>query len=80
MTKKQNRYFIKLCGAMNEIFEEESEHYIDLENMQEGDNATDFFHAVGNMLPTHIYNELTNSEKNCLQFNHIANQLIHQNK
>ena len=80
MKSKQNHYFIKVCDAINCIFDEDSEHYIDLEDMMEGDNATDFFHAIGNMLPTHIYNTLTSNDSNTLDFNHIANKLIHQNK
>jgi|GEM_PF-6785374 len=76
---KQEQYFIKLLSAVNEVFDEDSEHYIGLEDLKEGENLTDFFHVLGNMMPNYIYNKLTGENENILSFNHIANTLIIQN-
>jgi len=67
-----------LSGKIAEIFDEESEYYIDQEELQEGENLTHFFHALANVMPTHLFNKITGDDKNHLEFNHIANQLVFQ--
>lgn len=77
-TEKQLQYAAMLSGKIAEIFDEESEYHIDQEELQEGDNLTHFFHALANIMPNHLYNKITGDDKNNLEFNHIANQLVFQ--
>ena len=48
------------------------------DSISEGKNATAFFHALANIVPTLFYNQLTGSDVNSLEFNHIANKLVFQ--
>ena len=75
---KQDQYAMKLISQIKEIFQEESENYINLNELTEGNNANEFIHALANLMPTHFYNVLTNQDADILKFNHIANNLIHQ--
>lgn len=77
-TEKYLQYAVMLSGKIAEIFDEESEYHIDQEELQEGDNITHFFHALANIMPNHLFNEITGDDKNSLEFNHIANQLVFQ--
>ena len=77
-TEKHLQYAAMLSGKIAEIFDEESEYHIDQEELQEGDNLTHFFHALANVMPTHLFNKFTGDKKNHLEFNHIANQLDFQ--
>lgn len=76
--EKHLQYAAMLSGKITEIFDEESEYYIDQEELQEGENLTHFFHALANVMPTHLFNKITGDDKNHLEFNHIANQLVFQ--
>jgi len=76
--EKHLHYAAMLSGKIAEIFDEESEYHIDHKELQQGDNLTHFFHALANIMPTRIFNKITGDEKNNLEFNHIANQLIFQ--
>lgn len=76
--EKHLQYAAMLSGKIAEIFDEESGYYIDQEELQEGDNLTHFFHALTNVMPTHLFNKITGDDKNHLEFNHIANQLVFQ--
>ena len=77
-TEKHLQYAAMLSGKIAEIFDAESEYHIDQEELQEGDNLTHFFHALANVMPTHLFNKITGDDKNNLEFNHIANQLVFQ--
>lgn len=76
--EKHLQYAAMLSGKIAEIFDEESEYHIDKEELQEGDNLTHFFHALANIMPNHLFNKITGDDKNILEFNHIANQLVFQ--
>ena len=77
-SEKHLQYAAMLSRKIAEIFDEESEYHIDQEELQEGDNLTHFFHALANIMPTHLFNKITGNDKNNLEFNHIANQLVFQ--
>lgn len=77
-SEKHLQYAAMLSGKIAEIFDEESEYHIDQEELQEGDNLTHFFHALANIMPNHLFNKITGDDKNNLEFNHIANQLVFQ--
>jgi len=78
MEQKELQYAALLTQKISEIFDEDSDIHIDQEELKEGDNLTHFFHALSNIVPTHFFNVITGDEKNNLEFNHIANQLIFQ--
>jgi hypothetical protein len=79
-TEKHLHYAAMLSGKIAELFDEDSESdfHIDQQELQEGDNLTHFFHALANIMPTHLFNKITGDDKNNLEFNHIANQLVFQ--
>ncbi len=57
---------------------EDSEFHINVSELEEGQNLTDFIHALSNLVPATVYTKLTNDDKNLLEFNHLANQLCFQ--
>lgn len=75
---KAAAYAAQISGVISTLFDEEGDYYIDMEDLQEGDNTTHFFHALANMVPTLFFNRLTGEDKNTLEFNHLANQLVFQ--
>lgn len=79
MNKKQEQYMIKALSAINAMFDEDSDNFIGMQELREGDNMTDFMHALCNLACCHVYNRLTGAEEKILSFNHIANRLLFQN-
>lgn len=78
-TKKETEYAIKLQEQIIQVFDSDSENFIDPNELINSDeNTTAFIHALANMVPTRIFNKLTNDNKNTLEFNHIANHLVFQ--
>lgn len=73
-SEKLNEYAAKVFSHITEMFNEECEYYIDREEL----DLTLFFHALSTMAPNVLFNRLTNSDKNNLEFNHLANQLCFQ--
>ena len=74
-TEYARRISMKIC----EVFEDpESEYYISKDEILEGDNITDFFHALGNIAPYSIYLTLTGNEHDQISFNHLCNRLLVQ--
>lgn len=80
MKSKEKEYASKIMLAMNELFNDESDFFIGTEELQKGDNLTDFFHAISNLAPNFIYNKITGEELHILDFNHLANKLVYQYK
>ena len=78
MENKEKEYSAKIIGTLKQMFNEESEFSIDMEEFEEGENLTIFIHALANIAPMYIYNELIGDNKKILQFNHLANQLCFQ--
>ena len=76
--KKYLEYSSQLIEAISGMFEEDSEFYVNLGELEEGDNATHFIHALANLMPTHFFNSITGDKKNSLEFNHVANKLCFQ--
>ncbi len=77
--KENNEKYLQYAGvitaAISSMFEEDSEWVIDKKELMEGDNLTHFMHALANLAPTYLFNNLTGDDKNILEFNHIANHL-----
>ena len=76
--KNQMQYYAKIAGALNSIFDKESEYYIDL--YSEEFNANDFFHVLATRVPQLIFAKITNNELDPLEFNHVCNKLIMQDR
>ena len=77
--EKHIEYAATLLSAVNEVLSNpDSENYIGIEELQDEDNATAFLHALMNMVPTHVYNQLTNGDDDLLGVNAIAVRLIFQ--
>lgn len=78
--EKGQEYFYKILLALNEMLNnEESEFYIDINEVIKEDGLSEFFHALGNIAPLYIYQKITNNDKSALGFNHLMNELIVQN-
>ena len=75
MSKRRDHYTVLLMEAIGTVLED-----IGMEELQEGDNLTDFFHATANLAPAMVYGNITGNNVDVLEFNHIANRLIYQNK
>lgn len=76
--KKWVIYTPIICAAIQSVFDENSENYIDPKELEDDNNLTEFLHALANAAPTHIFNQITGDKKNHLEFNHIANRLCFQ--
>lgn len=76
--KKELQYAAKLNDQIVSMFNEDSENYIDINEFEDEGNATAFFHALANVMPTLLFNKVTNDDKNLLEFNQLANQLVFQ--
>ena len=78
--EKYLQYAAMLSGKIAELFDEDSEsdYHIDQNELKEDGNLTDFFHALANVMPCHLFNKITGDDKNTLEFNHTANQLCFQ--
>lgn len=75
--EKQFEYAIKIQQKIGELFDKDSDGTT-IDDLQEDVNLTHFFHALANLVPTNMFNKITGEEKNHLEFNHIANQLVFQ--
>ncbi len=70
--EKHEEYAVKILDKVQELLQDE------IEEISEGTNATDFIHALANTVPNIVYNKLTGDDKNNLEFNHFANNLVFQ--
>ena len=75
--EKQLQYYVKITGALQQIFDKQSEYYIDV--FDENFNCNDFIHTLATRVPQIITNNLTDQKSDPLGFNHICNRLILQN-
>jgi hypothetical protein len=73
--EKWMTYAVLIQSAIAEMFEDGANNFIDKNDFDDEQNAKDFLHALANVAPTHLFNKLTNDDKNMLEFNHVANQL-----
>ncbi|WP_228235904.1 hypothetical protein [Allomuricauda sp. M10] len=72
-------YQSKILGQIDDIFNNpESENYVGLEELSEGENMTFFLHAMANCAPNLIYQNFTGESTDNLGFNHLANRLCVQ--
>ena len=77
--RKHEEYAAKISAAIGQLLNDpDSDFHISREDLQEGDNMTEFVHALATVAPCFIVINLTNQANNWLTFNHQANHLIVQ--
>jgi hypothetical protein len=76
----QIQYIAKITNALNSIFDEDSENYIDIDKVNKDGNLNNFFHVLGTRAPQYVFSKITGQEPDPLEFNHICNKLIFQDK
>jgi hypothetical protein len=76
--KTQMQYHLKITNALSSIFEEESENYINV--FDENFSMNDFIHVLATRAPQMIVIKLTGEEFDPLEFNHLCNKLIMQDR
>jgi len=76
--KPYMRYAMILTQAVSEIVNEDSEYYIDLEEVENNGESTDLAHALLNVMPSLIASDLMGTPKNLIDSNHVANKLCFQ--
>ena len=86
MTKKQQKLEVqmqlqaKFLSAIQTCFNEDSENYIDLDEIEKNGNLNDLFHVLGTRVPQYIFSKITGQTPDPLEFNHICNKLIFQDR
>ena len=73
---KQKEYTVKIINALSELLNEPELH----KELEDNDNAIAFIHAISNIAPCIIVSGIIGENKNLIEFNHLANQLIFQLK
>jgi len=73
--KPYMRYAMILTQAVAEITNEDSEYYIDLDEVAENGEETEFCHALLNVMPSLVSSDIFGTPSNLLDSNHIANKL-----
>ncbi|MNK40613.1 hypothetical protein D3C87_592630 [compost metagenome] len=76
---KQEEYTLKILEQLQNLFEEENENRINITDLEDNNNAADFFHSLANLAPAVVYSKLTQKEVGSLDFNQLANKLCFQN-
>ena len=74
--EKQLQYYVKIAGALNELFNEDSEFYLDLTDKDFDGNS--FFHVLATRVPQMVMAKLSGQEMDPLTFNHAMCRLIFQ--
>jgi hypothetical protein len=86
MSKKKQKLEVqmqlqaKFLSAIQTCFNEDSENYIDLDEIEQNENMNDFFHVLGTRVPHYIFSKITGQTPDPLEFNHICNKLIFQDR
>lgn len=76
----QIQFQAKILSALQSIFDEESDCYIDLDKVSKDGNLNDLFHVLWTRVPQHIFSKITGQSPDPLEFNHICNKLIFQDR
>lgn len=76
--EKEHEFAIKILGAIQTCFDEDSENYISKDDLMDDNNLTHFIHALANIAPCMAYCNITGDDIGSLDFNHIANKLCFQ--
>ncbi|WP_269222038.1 hypothetical protein [Flavobacterium sp. IMCC34518] len=71
---------VKILSAIQTCFDKDSENYIDINQIEKDGNLNDLFHVLGTRVPQHIFSKITGQKPDPLEFNHICNKLIFQDR
>lgn len=74
----QLQYYAKIMAALNTVFDEDSENHIDV--FADDFKPNDFFHVLATRVPQMIMVKLTSQKFDPLEFNHVCNKLIMQDR
>lgn len=81
LSKKEERqiqFQATILSALQSIFDEQSDYYIDVNQVSKDGNLNDLFHVLGTRVPQHVFSKITGQKPDPLEFNHICNKLIFQ--
>jgi hypothetical protein len=76
--ENQIQYYAKISRAIANIFDEQDENHIDV--LSDDFSPNDFFHVLATRVPQMIMARLTSNETDPLEFNHLCNRLIMQDR
>jgi hypothetical protein len=76
--EKYEEYAALMLLQINEMFDEDCENHIDLDEVSEGDNANHFTHALSTLMPMLMIGRLTGNKLDPLEMNYMANRLASQ--
>ncbi len=76
----QMQFLVKILNALQTVFDEHSENYIDINKVEKDGNLNDLFYILGARAPQYIFSKITGQEPDTLEFNHICNKLIFQDQ
>lgn len=80
MTEQCLQYAAIITAQIGEMFNNpECINNIDLADFSDEENLKDFIHALATVAPCSLFNKLTRSEKDHLEFNHLCNHLCFEN-
>ena len=71
-------YAKKIVAHLGEIFKSDNEHFINEDEFVNDRTFTEFIYALSVIMPTHVYNRMTQQKADYLDFNHVANKLCFQ--
>ena len=81
MSKQEEKYpyyATLIVAKLQELFDKDDACGIDLQELIDDDQVTEFMFAVACVAPAFIYNKFTQQDVDYLAFNHIANNLCFQ--
>ena len=76
----QEDFAFKIAASIAALLSDDKESHLFINIKDVEENPTDFIYAVSCLVPAIIHNKITNENKTLLEINHLANQLIFQNK
>jgi len=76
--EKWVQYAAQIQPKIAELFSEESDWKIDLQELEDEENLKAFFHALATVVPCDFFNKIVGDDKNHVAFNHTANLLCFQ--
>jgi hypothetical protein len=74
--EKDLQYYTKISGALNELFNEDSEYFIDISN--EDFDVNKFLYCLGVRVPQMVMYKLTSEKRDPLDYLSIMTRLLLQ--
>ncbi len=73
--EKHIEYAIKIREKVLELFEDEYDNSIDINELNDEENLKSFFHALSTVVPCDTFNQMVGDNKHHLEYNQLANSL-----